>query len=219
MPSEILSIQPTELKFPFELKKQVSCSIQLFNTTIYYVAFKVRTTSPKKYSVRPNIGVVPPQSICIVTVTMQAQREAPLDMQCKDKFLVQSVIAPTGATSKDISQDMFNLEDGKEVFESKLRVVYVSPPRPPSPVHESPDEGISPRSSSVVDYGHHTFFGYESAPKDTSELKAKLAEASMTMKTAGKTAMEWSKSASGFSFLFVFIVGILGLLAGYLLHL
>ena len=27
-------------------------------------------------------------------VTMQAQREAPPDMQCKDKFLVQSVVLP-----------------------------------------------------------------------------------------------------------------------------
>lgn len=37
---------------------------------------------------------------------MQAQKEAPQDMQCKDKFLVQSVIANSGATAKDISANM-----------------------------------------------------------------------------------------------------------------
>lgn len=39
-------------------------------------------------------------------VTMQAQKEAPLDMQCKDKFLLQSVVASPGATTKDITPEM-----------------------------------------------------------------------------------------------------------------
>ena len=30
---------------------------------------------------------------------MQAQKEAPLDMQCKDKFLLQSAVVSAGATS------------------------------------------------------------------------------------------------------------------------
>lgn len=39
-------------------------------------------------------------------VTMQAQREAPPDMQCKDKFLVQSAIVTQELTPKDITGDM-----------------------------------------------------------------------------------------------------------------
>jgi hypothetical protein len=39
-------------------------------------------------------------------VTMQAQKEAPLDMQCKDKFLVQSVIVAEDTLPKDITGDM-----------------------------------------------------------------------------------------------------------------
>lgn len=39
-------------------------------------------------------------------VTMQAQKEAPPDMQCRDKFLIQSVIAPNGATNKDVTQEL-----------------------------------------------------------------------------------------------------------------
>jgi hypothetical protein len=38
-------------------------------------------------------------------VTMQAQREYPPDMQCKDKFLVQSVISEIGSP-KDITPDL-----------------------------------------------------------------------------------------------------------------
>lgn len=37
---------------------------------------------------------------------MQAQKEAPSDMQCKDKFLLQSVVATPGVAAKDITQEM-----------------------------------------------------------------------------------------------------------------
>jgi hypothetical protein len=40
------------------------------------------------------------------SVTMQAQKETPLDMQCKDKFLLQSVVASSGANAKDITPEM-----------------------------------------------------------------------------------------------------------------
>ena len=39
-------------------------------------------------------------------VTMQAQKEAPSDMQCKDKFLVQSVKVNDGTNAKDINAEM-----------------------------------------------------------------------------------------------------------------
>uniref|UniRef100_A0A2N9GGH4 MSP domain-containing protein n=1 Tax=Fagus sylvatica TaxID=28930 RepID=A0A2N9GGH4_FAGSY len=144
---ELLSIEPIELKFPFELKKQISCSLQLSNKTDNYVVFKVKTTNPKKYCVRPNTGIVSPRSSCDVIVTMQAQKEAPTDMQCKDKFLLQSVKTNDGVSAKDITPEMFNKEAGHVVEECKLRVVYVSPPQPPSPVREGSEEGSSPRGS------------------------------------------------------------------------
>ncbi|GER31221.1 vesicle-associated membrane protein [Striga asiatica] len=160
---DFMGIQPSELKFPYEkkrkghrglgfieLKKQSSCCMQLSNKTDQYIAFKVKTTNPKKYCVRPNAGIVLPNSVCNVTVTLQAQKEAPPDMQCRDKFLVQSVIAPQGATSKDVTQEMFTREDGKIVDEFRLRVVYI-PANPPSPVPEGEEEGTSPETSSAED--------------------------------------------------------------------
>lgn len=44
------------------------------------------------------------------SVTMQAQKEAPPDMQCKDKFLLQSVVASPGATTKDITPEMVSIQ-------------------------------------------------------------------------------------------------------------
>ncbi|TVU23180.1 hypothetical protein EJB05_30214, partial [Eragrostis curvula] len=104
-----------------ELRKQVSCSLQLTNKTDEQelnecnVEFVGKTTSPKKYCVRPNNGIVPPRSTADVFVTMQAQLDAPLDMQCKE------------VTPKDITGDMFTKESGNVVDEVKLKVVDVTP--------------------------------------------------------------------------------------------
>ncbi|PKI41828.1 hypothetical protein CRG98_037792 [Punica granatum] len=127
MTTELLDIQPRELKFTFELKKQSSCSIILSNKTEQHVAFKVKTTSPKKYCVRPNSGVIKPKSSCDFTVTMQAQRVAPPEMKCKDKFLVQSTIVPFGTSEEEITSDLFAKGSGKYVEERKIRVSLVSP--------------------------------------------------------------------------------------------
>ncbi|GER44872.1 vesicle-associated membrane protein [Striga asiatica] len=143
----LLQIEPLELQFPFELKRQISCNMQLTNKSDNYVAFKVKTTNPKKYCVRPNTGVVVPHSTCDVMVTMQAQKEAPPDMQCRDKFLLQSVVVSPGLAAKDITAEMFNKESGNKVDECKLKVVYAAPLQPPSPVREGSEEGSSPRAS------------------------------------------------------------------------
>ncbi|KAJ8632195.1 hypothetical protein MRB53_025531 [Persea americana] len=229
---DLLSIHPTELKFPFELKKQSSCPLQLTNKTDQYIAFKVKTTNPKKYCVRPNTGIVLPGTTCDVTVTMQAQKETPPDMQCKDKFLVQSVVASTGATVKDITPEMFNKEPGKAVEEFKLRVIYVAA-NPPSPVPEGSEEGSSPRAS-LSDNGNLNVSLIDAISRSLEEPKEKSSEA---LSIISKLNDEKTKAAQqneklrqevemlrremsrshggGFSFIFVMLVGLIGILMGY----
>ncbi|CAA2954218.1 vesicle-associated 1-2 [Olea europaea subsp. europaea] len=223
---ELLRIEPQELEFPFELKKQISCSLQLTNRADSYVAFKVKTTNPKKYCVRPNTGVVLPHSTCDVIVTMQAQKEAPEDMQCKDKFLLQAAVVSPGTTTKDITPEMFSKESGNRVEESKLRVAYVPPPRPPSPVREGSEEGSSPRAS-VSDNG--TLLRAHIEPKEnTTEVKTLISkltdEKNSVIQQNNKLQQELellrrgsSKNGGGIPFLYVVIVGLLGILLGYLL--
>ncbi|KAF5183975.1 Vesicle-associated protein 1-1 [Thalictrum thalictroides] len=231
---ELLSIEPQELKFPFELKKQISCSLQLSNKTNNYVAFKVKTTNPKKYCVRPNTGVVLPKSTCDIMVTMQAQREAPPDLQCKDKFLLQSVSTSPGVTAKDIIPEMFNKESGNLVEECKLRVVYVPPPQPPSPVSEGSEEGSSPRAS-LSENGNLNNSDSTAVSRGSIDLQEKSSEAStlisklMEEKTSAMQQAtklrhelellrsEASRSRGGVQFLYVVIIGLLGILLGYIL--
>lgn len=233
--SELLGIEPLELKFPFELKKQISCSLQLSNKTDEYVAFKVKTTSPKKYCVRPNTGVVLPRSTCDVIVTMQAQREMPPDMQCKDKFLVQSVVTSHGASPKDITPEMFTKESGNAVEEVKLRVVYVPPPQPPSPVPEGSEEGSSPRPS-ISDNGNvaaselvnaaRAFVEPQEKSSETKALISRLTEEkNSAIQLNNKLQQELDllrrevsrKQRGGFSFVFVVIVVLIGIFLGYLM--
>ncbi|KAK8559949.1 hypothetical protein V6N12_012760 [Hibiscus sabdariffa] len=68
-------------------------------------------------------------------------------MQCRDKFLLQSVKVNDGISAKDITSETFNKGAGHVVEERKLKVIYLSPPQPPSPVHEGSEEGSSPRGS------------------------------------------------------------------------
>ncbi|CAL0331696.1 unnamed protein product [Lupinus luteus] len=235
--AELLSIEPHELKFVFELKKQISSSLQLSNNTDSYVAFKVKTTNPKKYCVRPNTGIVLPRSTCDVIVTMQAQKEAPPDLVCKDKFLLQSVKTHEGATAKDISSEMFNKELGHVVEESKLRVVYVAPPQPPSPVAEGSEEG-SPTSGSVSENGNvlgadsatvtRAFTERHEAPEKSAEAKALISrltdEKNNAIQQSNKLRQELdllrresNKNRGGVSMIFVILIGLLGIIMGYLM--
>ncbi|XP_059657544.1 vesicle-associated protein 1-1-like [Cornus florida] len=228
---ELLSIEPLELKFPFELKKQISCSLQLSNKTEKPVAFKVKTTNPKKYCVRPNTGIVLPRSKCDVIVTMQAQKEAPPEMQCKDKFLLQSVVASPGTTPKEITPELFNKEAGHVVEECKLRVIYVSPPQPPSPVAEGSEEGSSPRAS-LTDNGNligsEVTKAFVEAHDKSSEARALISKLTEERATAIQQSnrlrqelellrRDSNKSSGNASFMFVIIVGLLGIILGYLM--
>lgn len=233
---ELLRIEPVDLQFPFELRKQISCSLNLTNSSDNHVAFKVKTTNPKKYCVRPNTGVVTPHTTCHVIVTMQAQKEAPTDMQCKDKFLLQSVVVSPGTAAKDITPEMFNKESGNHVDECKLRVVYTSPPQPPSPVREGSEEGSSPRAS-LSENGamNSSELSSMQVPRAQNESQEKSSEAKaliskltaerdsaiqMNKKLQQELDMlrresERSSRGGGIPLMYVVIIALLGILLGY----
>jgi hypothetical protein len=147
-----LTIQPTELKFRFELRKNIPVTLSLHNPGPERVAFKVKTTSPKKYCVRPSSGLVEPGGTKDVQVIMQAQREYPPSLaDCKDKFLVQTV--QVGAKVSEITPDLFD-SNSNNIKQTKLRVVLVGPPKPPSPVPEGvEEESPSPGRNAFAENG------------------------------------------------------------------
>ncbi|TYI91311.1 hypothetical protein E1A91_D03G183000v1 [Gossypium mustelinum] len=168
---------------------------------------------------------------------MQAQKEAPPDMNCRDKFLLQSVKVNDGITAKDITSELFNKEAGHVVEECKLKVVYLSPPQPPSPVHEGSEEGSSPRGS-VSDNGHVNAAEFSTAAKAfneqleaqdlspetrthitklTEEKKSALQQCNKIRHELELLKREGNKSGGGVSFMFVIIIGLLGIFMGYMM--
>ncbi|KAF8113844.1 hypothetical protein N665_0045s0083 [Sinapis alba] len=146
MSNKLLDIEPLDLQFHFELEKQISCTQYLTNKSDNYVAFKVKTSNWYNFTSKPRIGVVPPRSYIEVLVTMQAQKEVPADMQCKDKFLFQCFVA---SPDIEVTDEMFNKEAGNQIEETKLKVLYVD--HPVLPLHK----GSLPKVS-ITDNGKHS---------------------------------------------------------------
>lgn len=219
---ELLGIDPIELRFPFELKKQISCSLHLTNKTDEYVAFKVKTTSPKKYCVRPNNGIVAPRSTSDVVVTMQAQREAPPNMECKDKFLVQSAIVSQDLTPKDITGDMFTKESGNVVNEVKLKVVYAPPSQPTSLDEGSDQEGLGSLSYQEATREPKEPETITSEPfalisKLKEEKNSAIQQNNKLREELDLLRRDISRQNGGFSLVSVLVVAILGILLGFLM--
>ncbi|KAF7768237.1 hypothetical protein Agabi119p4_7480 [Agaricus bisporus var. burnettii] len=124
-----VSLTPSRsLGFRRPLTHVVKRSLTISNQNNVPVAFKVKTTAPKLYCVRPNSGRVEPGEAVDVSVMLQPLREEPpLNSKCKDKFLVQStLITPERETMAlhDLWQASDMGDDGV-VHQQKLRVVYL----------------------------------------------------------------------------------------------
>lgn len=170
-----LQIDPTELTFRFELRKIIPVTLSLNNPTDDRIAFKVKTTNPKKYCVRPSSGVVEPGTTRDVQVIMQAQREYPANMaDCKDKFLVQWSTLPPNV--QEVTADIFDTTINRDVRQARLRVNLVAPPKPPSPVPEGTEEEASPIKDVFRDStARPGSFGAMPANTDASRLQQQVA--------------------------------------------
>uniref|UniRef100_A0A6N2MW32 MSP domain-containing protein n=2 Tax=Salix viminalis TaxID=40686 RepID=A0A6N2MW32_SALVM len=208
--NQLISVHPDDLKFIFELEKQSFCDLKVANNTEHHVAFKVKTTSPKKYFVRPNTGVIQPWDCCIIRVTLQAQREYPPDMQCKDKFLLQSTIMPPHADVDELPPDTFNKDSyGKVIHDMKLRVLYI----PPSSTQgNSEDEGL--KGSTQIPDANSAVQSLKDE-RDAAIRQTQLLQQELDLLRRRR----YRKSDPGFSLMFAFVVGLVGIMLGFLLNL
>ena len=92
MPAPAVKWEPACLNFPLSLTKSSTQLLRARNNSSDAYAFKVKTTNPKRYSVRHTVGVVLPRQEAEVTVQLRPLKEQPPDMnKCKDKFQVLSL--------------------------------------------------------------------------------------------------------------------------------
>ncbi|XP_019640229.1 PREDICTED: vesicle-associated membrane protein-associated protein B/C-like isoform X6 [Branchiostoma belcheri] len=130
---QVLILEPSgELKFKGPFTEVVTSNLKLNNPTDKRVCFKVKTTAPRRYCVRPNSGVVEPSSSINVSVMLQPFDYDPQEKN-KHKFMVQSMFAPEGGIDNEtmvnmVSDKMWKDADQTQLMDSKLKCVFELPP-------------------------------------------------------------------------------------------
>ncbi|XP_014274010.1 vesicle-associated membrane protein-associated protein A [Halyomorpha halys] len=121
---QVLIIEPKhELKFRGPFKQMSTSHLQLKNPIDSPVCFKIKTTAPKKYCVRPNSGVVLPKETVVVAVCLQPFEFDPSE-KSKHKFMVQTMIAPEGEFNQDT---LWKEADAESLMDTKLKCVFELP--------------------------------------------------------------------------------------------
>lgn len=122
-----VDIDPVELGFHRPFTVEVAQVLRIKNPNATPVAFKVKTTAPKQYCVRPNSGRIEPGHDVEVSVLLQAMKqEPPAEQRCRDKFLVQSVAITSDKEFTNVGQ-IWDSVERSAVQERKIRVVWLPP--------------------------------------------------------------------------------------------
>lgn len=144
---------PSELRFRGPFLKPVVTVMKLMNPTENTILFKIKTTAPRKYCVRPNFGAVKPQSQTEVEICLQASFIFDPNEKNKHKFMVQSFVVPEGATDhlklwKDVKPE--------QLMDTKLRCVFEMPGESPigDSVGTKQDVGAEGEFKTLVEEDH-----------------------------------------------------------------
>ncbi|CAO2658803.1 Nn.00g065260.m01.CDS01 [Neocucurbitaria sp. VM-36] len=123
-----VELNPVELGFKRPFQQEVSQTLHLKNPHSDPVAFKVKTTAPKQYCVRPNSGRIEPGKDVEVQILLQAMKEdPPPDAKCRDKFLVQSVLVTADKEFTNVGSLWAHIEQTSKssIQEKKIRVLFL----------------------------------------------------------------------------------------------
>ncbi|KAI3640670.1 hypothetical protein MIR68_001548 [Amoeboaphelidium protococcarum] len=136
---EISPLEELQFKRPFTLPEAQKQILRIKNTSSTNpMVFKVKTTAPKQYCVRPNASIVQPQQTKEIAILLQPMKEdPPEDVRSKDKFLIQSYLVDSksadyqqmeasegGSGTLDIWSMAEKIKVG-DLMQEKLRVLYL----------------------------------------------------------------------------------------------
>ncbi|ELT92113.1 hypothetical protein CAPTEDRAFT_199984 [Capitella teleta] len=123
-PDQILVLEPNnELRFRGPFTDVVMTELKLSNPTEKRVCFKVKTTAPKRYCVRPNSGIIEPGGKVAVSLMLQPFTYDPKEKN-KHKFMVLTMVAPDEFESQDA---LWKEMPQDQLMDSKLKCVFEMP--------------------------------------------------------------------------------------------
>lgn len=122
---QVLQITPAHeivLKGPFN--HVVTSYLELYNPSKQRVCFKVKTTAPRRYCVRPNSGLVKPDEKIKIAIMLQPIDDDSQSERNKHKFMVQSVVVNDEDTN---AENVWTAAKPEDIMDSKLRCVFHLP--------------------------------------------------------------------------------------------
>lgn len=129
----VLRLSQTEISFQAPFGKAPEQRIYLQNPSDDAVAFKIRTTAPKRYCVRPNIGIVPAKEKLEIQVVLSPSKDPVTDYNQRDKFqilsaAVKDAVKVEAATADPNSvRDLFDKGSSAPTMKQKLRCSFKAP--------------------------------------------------------------------------------------------
>jgi len=135
---QALILEPAgELRFKGPFTDVVTADLKLSNPTEKRICFKVKTTAPKRYCVRPNSGILEPKTSIAVAVMLQPFSYDPNEKN-KHKFMVQSMYAPDHVVESQ--ENLWKDAPPESLMDTKLRCVFEMPdgPQPTAPSAAEP---------------------------------------------------------------------------------
>merc|ERR1719312_168246 len=124
---QVLVIEPAnEIKFKGPFTDGVTTTIKLKNPRDRNVGFKVKTTAPTRYCVRPNSGFVKAGESVQVAVNLHTF-DYDQSVENKHKFMIQSMLAPEKEIEREDIEKLFEEAKPEDLMDTKLRVVFEMP--------------------------------------------------------------------------------------------
>eukprot|EP00249_Psilotum_nudum_P008202 c21113_g1_i2 orf=952-2046(-) len=124
----LVKVEEREVRIDFVFGRKCRTAIHLSNLMYtMHVAFKVQTSSPGIFSVKPPNGFIPPLGEYTFEVILKPQQELPKHFpRSRDRFLVKTVPAVNvcGTFPERVPAEWFAARKRQFLLDARLRVVY-----------------------------------------------------------------------------------------------
>ncbi|CAG9310138.1 unnamed protein product [Blepharisma stoltei] len=220
----LMMIPNKELEFEYIQNATVTSSLNLKNVHTAPVAFKVRTTAPKSYLVRPSQGILYPGEAKELSIIMQPLSEHPGDVA--HRFLVQAIptqLNPSTCSSQDLNDIWTNAKEGSQNTKLSVKILdeqRVFQPRPTvyiDPVENQPKPSVEKIEEIKKQIKEQANFNAKLEEK-SNELEAKLKKLNEEQKRKefDPKRVGTETADKGFGLFHILMCLVAGIILGYL---
>ncbi|XP_041564431.1 motile sperm domain-containing protein 2 isoform X1 [Drosophila elegans] len=147
-PSEaMLQIDPKE--FVNFNSKNAEATLNLKSIAKSAVTYKIQTTSPEKFRVRPRCGIIQPNQEASINIWLKSEHQ--LSAESKDKFLVMAMVAPSSECCGSDVTDLWRNKSPSAVDVEQHRLVcrFDAPKAPPDCPNKASKASVDGKKSSI----------------------------------------------------------------------